>query len=289
MTYKGIVHQEFLYFVPQDRSVRVPQYTAIQNITSGYYNIYSYAYIINSLLNDTIANCWKNFLAKVTDAEETLPSTDVYYPFFQYDPTTSEIILNVPQNQFYGNIDNVSLYCNTAMYNLLNSFEFIKESITDPNGANYKFNIYAINSTNVIELDTNYIQLYQEYSSITSFSVVNSIVFVSPDLFISPTVTESAKQFGQQTTTINTSGQVNTLNVITDIDISGLNKDVYPSISYIPQGEYRLIDMLSEQPLTNFRIEIYYKDIYQNLHRLYLNSGQDASIKLMFRRKTFNQ
>ena len=292
MSYKGVVHQEYLFFIPQDRSIQEPPFVsgAPQNITSGYYNVFSYAYIINSLFNTTLNDCWKNFLQKLTDAEIDLPAPNVLNtPFYNYDPTSSEIILNVPQSNFYAEDgDCVQLFCNTPMYNLMNSFEFLKVSTNDPNGCNYQFNIYPINTTNIIELDTNYIQLYQEYSSISSFGVVSSIVFVSPDLFISPTIIERNKQFGEMTTSINTNGMMNTLNIITDIDISGLNKDIYPSMSYIPQGEYRLIDLLSSDTLSNFRIDIYYKDIYQNYHQLYLNSGQDSSIKLMFRRKSFN-
>ncbi len=59
-------------------------------------------------------------------------------------------------------------------------------------------------------------------------------------------------------------------------------------VIYNPNAEYRLIDMNSYMNLNRVDIIVYWKDKFGNIHPFELKPGNDARVKIMFRRKDFN-
>jgi hypothetical protein len=49
---------------------------------------------------------------------------------------------------------------------------------------------------------------------------------------------------------------------------------------------YRLIDLSGHQAQNTMQISVFWSDVYNNLHPLNLCSGGNASIKMMFRKKS---
>ena len=75
---------------------------------------------------------------------------------------------------------------------------------------------------------------------------------------------------------------------MTDFQISvSKDNDYRDNITYVNQGEYRLIDMCSTFNLNKIDLIVWWRDIYGVLHEFYLNPGCNANVKLMFRRKHF--
>ena len=66
------------------------------------------------------------------------------------------------------------------------------------------------------------------------------------------------------------------------------NNNYRNSIDYIPSAEYCFVDMYGNSPLSTIDISVYWKDRGGNLHPLLLTPGCNANIKLLFRRKDFN-
>ena len=61
-----------------------------------------------------------------------------------------------------------------------------------------------------------------------------------------------------------------------------------PNIFFEPTGEYILADLYSDIPIYGLQFEIFWKDSFGNLNPLLLSLGSSASMKLLFRKKSFN-
>ena len=90
----------------------------------------------------------------------------------------------------------------------------------------------------------NFIQVFSEVSSIDAWNPVNSIVFTSNTLPIVPSQTSPAKLYNSNTNGLTSSGLANITNILSDFEIPVSATNQYISeMSYVPQGEYKLIDM----------------------------------------------
>lgn len=291
MKYLTYEYQQYLEYIPQDKSISPPASVASQKLDDGYYFCYSYAFVINTMINGCLLACWNGLKALVEAGNSTMPSPNNFAPTMQYDPTSGEIILMADQAQFdsAGLTNPVKLYMNTPMYNMFSSFEFTKYGYGSSiiNGKNFMVNIYNSNGTNVLQLDSyNAIQCFQEYSSTTTWSPVQSIVFASPSLPLAPTMIAQPKVFGKQTSMSN-SAPMTTQNIITDmeVDVSSNAKSWLPSVNYTP-FTYRLVDLFSHNSISDITIECYWKDSYNNLYIMTLPSGCNANLKILFRKKS---
>ena len=87
-------------------------------------------------------------------------------------------------------------------------------------------------------------------------------------------------------TSLTSSGNNNNISsIITDFQSDG-GYGFSGILSYLPQAEYRMIDLNnSASKLNNIDITVYWKDNYANLHQMYLMSGCKCDIKILFRKK----
>jgi len=134
------------------------------------------------------------------------------------------------------------------------------------------------------------IQIYQDHQTASLMNPVQSIVFTSTLL---PVVMENVGQplilNGTAPTQQSVGSTANIFPIVTDfiVPFSATNQYV-PDISYVPSGEYRLVDLYGESPTSQIDVQVYWKDQYGLLHPFYLGSGCSGSLKVMFRRKDFN-
>jgi hypothetical protein len=131
--------------------------------------------------------------------------------------------------------------------------------------------------------------LEQPYSSAPLWSCVKQLIFttalmpVNNELVGLPGVINS-------NTALDTDVQNNNFSpVITDLEVPLITGDeIKPSVSYSPNGEYRLIDLMSNTPINSIEISVFWKDQYGVLHPFVLEPGCFTSLKILFRRKIFN-
>ena len=130
-----------------------------------------------------------------------------------------------------------------------------------------------------------YLKLNQEYSTISNWSPLSSIVFTSNTLPINPTQLSAPIIYnnGLLVSAIENNAFAS---IITDLVSDELC--YRPNLLYNPPGEYRLIDLRGNQPLNNIDIQVYWKDKYGKLNQFLLYSGGSCTIKLLFRKKKFN-
>lgn len=279
-----VVKQYYLEFSPQDLSAPTPAQPLVQQDTStSYYYVNSYSYFVN-MLNGLLSSAFEDFAGLAS-----LPTT--HAPFFQYDTSSGEIIANADVQGYDTNSssDFIEIYFNTALYNLLSSFEYKFYGYSAPDGKNYRLNVRNDNNSNILEISDTYsvYQCYQEYPSIATWSPVSRIIFTSPNLPMNPSIVSPPKIFNSIQGMNNVTTQTTTMNVITDMEVNVSNgKEIYPSVLYLPY-HYRLIDLTTRAQLNEFTIQVYWSDIYGTLRPFLLPSGCSCDMKLLFIRKSF--
>lgn len=180
-------------------------------------------------------------------------------------------------------VDNIkiNLYFNRELQSLFNNLEYERfETATLGRYYRVRFSYYY----NTVKLHSNkdYILNKQEFSTSSNISPVSSIVFTSSTLpcvfnqLSNPSIYENGVKSDN-------SSNSNFFPIITDIQV---NEQFYKSnVLYVPNAQYRYIDLISNAPINNIDIQCYWRDKSGNFHPLYLYSGMSASLKLLFEKK----
>ena len=293
--------QTFITWFPQNQNIPPPiPPTTQQDLTSEFYYCYNYAWFCQTL-NAGLTAAFNNLTAAVIAAGGTMPT--VAYPFFTFDETTKRLTLNADISAYdqAALLNPIRIFCNAPCYNLLSELPFLRYGYDNiVNGKNFEFIIRSdtFNSTNTIVVPPNILPIIPSYvalrveadgSNIASWNPVASLVFTTSFLPVLPTNVSPPKIFAS------TSGFVQSGNnnlqqpILTDFSVPfGPDNTYRPQSNYVPQSEFRLIDLYGSIPINNIFIELFWKDRYGGLHPLLMESVGAAMIKLLFRRKDFD-
>jgi len=279
--------EEAVVYVPSDHTVPVPSLVAggVQDVTSGYYNVYQYQDFVD-MVNSALDLAWR----------EAIVGTDVpeQAPFLEFNPETYACSINTPRQCEPGRSDPndyYDIYFNSRLFELFIGFP--ADYYSD---GQYKIKVRNRGESNVRKLTypgnvtIDYLQMYQEMSSVGMWNPVSAVVFATTSLPIHPTQTSAPRIYNDKTNSTGIGyGSPNIANILSDfaVPISATNQ-YRPEISYTPSAEYRLIDMFSNHNLTRIDLQVYWKDKYGNFHRFYLQPGCAAHIKILFRLKGWN-
>lgn len=250
-----------------------------QNITeSDFYYCYSYQYFLN-LLNKQIQN---------------LSMQAGLNLWFSFDRATGNLKINyskVSASPIITGSTVIHIVMNGAMKNLFELFPFIN---LNPSAYVGVFNepVYLIdhiyNNGEVIS-STTPTTIETDGCCFANWNPVSSVVFTSTTLPVIPSQQSTPVVFGSNANIGNSTSNNNIASVVTDFTVSiGPNSFYTPEIDYIPTAEYRLNDMMGKKELSNIDLQVWWKDKYGNLNPLLIPSGGKASIKVLFRKKTFN-
>jgi hypothetical protein len=288
LKYKTYESQEYLIYVPSDLTKSFPNPPIqFQDIENQYYFCYS-TQAFMQMVNNTLTTAFNSLNSLVVAGSDTLPTTNP--PWFDFDPIQQLPTLNSDILGYDNSLENpIEIYMNLPCYTLFNSFNVINYGYNVTNGKNVKFVISNNNGTNIFQLSNyNALQSYCEISPVPVWNPVSNIVFTSQLLPVAPSLTAVPKVYNGPSNLFNVGNNSNFEPIITDflIPITSVNR-YQPSITYSPSGEYRLIDLYGNQPLSAINLQVYFKDKFGGLHPIYLNSGCSASIKIMFRRKDY--
>lgn len=284
LQYGSDVFQSYLNYVPQNASAPVPSSVSSQDLSTDYYFIQSYSYLVN-LMNDTLKACFEG-LQGIEGIE--LPN-GCTAPFILFDPSSNECVLNCDSNYEKSNTTPINLYCNHAMYNLLSGFEYTHYA-NNTDGMNHKLNVYNNFYTNQVELNNiTYYQAYEQYSSCNTWNPVKSILITTNNLPIYPQIINDTVQFNTMRNNFGNNSNA-TMNVLSEFSVAVDEANSYlPAIDYSTgiTNTYRLIDLFGHGNVSNIKMNVYWQDYYGNVYTLYLANGQAADLTLIFRRKSF--
>lgn len=282
--------QRYINWIPQNKNLPVPippnqTVSGFQETNTEYYYCYQFQFFIE-LINLALGQATADIIA-------TVPT--LLQPVLTWDVTTSKAILQAQASNYnQSNVARVKIYFNPPLFALFNSFPSFNfgtgSSVTL--GRNYQMLIADYQGVNTILLPTNPIapvvaqvwtQMFQEFSTIDTWTPISSIVFTSNTVPIISNQLSAPLIFNNGKTSVGIGNNANFAQIITDFQT---NQQVFkPNILYTPTAEYRRIDMTGNQPLTNIDINVYWRDKLGSLVPFRLASGSTASIKFLFEKK----
>ena len=287
--------QEYLIWEPQNKNAQVP---IPPNATSNkfqentnYYYVYQFQYFL-SIVNTALGSALTSLIANTGGALS--PIALALQPVLTWDVTSQKAILQA-QTAFYDkeNVAKIKIYMNPPLFALFNSFPSLNFGTKNVSlGRNYQLVIANFGGVNTIELPTNpvppavasvWTQMFQEFSTIDTWSPVASIVFTSNTIPIISNQLSAPLVFNDGQSSSGIGNNANFAQVITDM---ATNQQVFkPNVLYNPTAEYRRIDMTGNTPLNNIDINVYWRDKLGQLIPFTLASGASASVKFLFERK----
>ena len=290
------IYTQNIVFVPENRTIAIPRPpVGVQDTSSEYYYLHSYKSFVN-MINTTLRSLYSSlplvighYSPPYVEWDNASCTATLYADTYYFD-------LNGNMNAFTGSGGRdrkFEIYFNSRLYQLFSTLPATYTSATGD--LNYRLDIFgdASNTTKLPLNDTNggsmyNIALSQEISTIAVWSPIESIVFTSTSLPIHPSLSSIPRVLTSGNTSVMGSGQPNLLNILTDFQVAVSGSNQYrPEISYVPQGEYRLVDMYTNSNLSRIDLQVYWRDKAGELHRILLYPGCSASVKLLFRHKGF--
>jgi hypothetical protein len=294
VSYGGTDYPLNLTYYTENINYSVPiQNSPIQIITP-YYYIYHFQVLIN-MINIALASCHANFFSSLTTF---LP------PYFTLDPITNLLNLIVDQNYtgtLTGSVTSQPfIFMNEALYNYLFSFPTYFLGNNQINGKEYIFNLNNVSPhgtvTPPIKVYTKnnqiynynygtltppspqpvYYQITQEYSIFQYWCSLRRIVITCGNIPINQEYVSILRDPGSNAS----------FPILTDfIPPLDQNFDSRSIAYYVPPGQYRLIDMNSNDSLQHIDMRILWVDTNDNVYPLELPIFQKASVKLAFFKK----
>ena len=288
--------QVFINWIPQNKDIPTPPApistsTGFQPTNTEFYYCYNFQYFID-LINNTFDSAL--LLLKADTGGAGSPINTAQQPIMTWDTTRSSGILNAPVN-FYESVINptatpkINIFFNKPLFALFNSFNNNDFGVSVTAGKNHQIIVDNVLGTQSIQFPYGpaptlaYSQVFQETSTIDTWTPVSSIVFTSNTIPIVSNQLSAPLIFNDGQVVEGNGNNSNFAQIITDLET---NQQVYkPQLLYNPTAEFRRIDMTGNRPLTNIDIEVYWRDKLGGLNPLSLESGGSATIKFLFEKK----
>ena len=168
---------------------------------------------------------------------------------------------------------------------MFNSFPYeISNNFGD--GRNFKLQVDVLGDSTVFPAvldgtDVSLIQVFQEYSTVSSWNPVMSLAVMSNTLGIVQNIESKPTIFLNGNIVYGSGNNSVSSNLITDF----VADDYRPNIIYVPSAEYRRIELVGSEPLSNLDLSIYWKTREGEFVPFLLPSGGSCSIKIMFEKK----
>jgi hypothetical protein len=230
-------------------------------------------------------------------------ATWAHLPYFEWNSVEGKIVYNQPlSNPVVPDVPaNAKWFIsvNQPLFSLLNTFRFKFFAQNAGNGGIYPEDIECryLLDTNILfdgtaQSSGEFVSYTQQISSVQTWSPIVSFVFASTILPIENQITGQPQNLNTVNPSLSDSiiAQSNQQKILTDF-ITPLTSGVEQTnqiIYYIPQGEYRLVDLIGNTSLQQLSLEVYWKDKLSVLHPLTLDAGSSSDLLCMLRRKTYN-
>jgi hypothetical protein len=296
--------QVFVEWIPQDTNAIVPSAPNVtsdkqQDNSTGYYNCYSYSYWTSLV--------YKAFYLAFDDLDTHFAGDPEWIaqfpPIINWDTTNGQGVMYAEVaaynfNPLYPLIPNpylnpVKIYMNAPLYSLYGSLParvLGYEGVTG--GKNFQIEVVDIGGTNYQPITIpntspaqtyDAIVMYQEYSTVSNWTPIVAMVFVSNTLPITPNQVSTPLVFNENSQVVFGGNNSNTANIVTDL-VS--NNGLYKSfLVYEPAAQYRMITLNGNRPLFNLDLQVFWRDRFGGLHPVRIPSGGSVTMKIAFLKK----
>ena len=287
----------------------------IRNTTTNYYWVQNIEQWI-MMINDALGKAWLDVVTQVNVAvPATIPGANAgsdQPPYLSWDTANNKATYWAPQsiadqgrywNPYTTAISPAKQNCwfNAPLHVLFSSFEYAFQGYVPPQSFLLRVydrgNIGTSAQTNVFPLATApnayppfiALAMEQAFSTGPTMTPITSIIFTTSLLPVLPSLLGVPQLFSGSNSGVGTLDNNNIINTVTDLEVNLVRGDEYlPNVIYEPTAEYRLLDLQSNAPLTSIQISVVWKDIFGQLHDFYLQNGCGATLKVLFRKKAYN-
>jgi hypothetical protein len=226
-------------------------------------------------------------------------------PTVSWNLSNATVLVQADNNAFnqvvLANKKPIYLYFNQALSTLFDTMPYVYPNVP-PESPLYSYinfqtsfgaGLYIVSTydkTGTVTKNYTAIQQYQQNTTAGLLNPIQSIVFSSTLL---PVQMENVGLplilNGTSSSNIVVGSSANVFPIVTDFQVPVNATSAYLSdISYVPSGEYRLVDLYGESPANQIDIQIFWKDQYGLIHPFYVGSGCSGNLKIMFRKKNYN-
>jgi hypothetical protein len=264
--------------------------------SSTYYFIYNINDWVD-MVNDAFKILTLDIIQKFQDAGKPVSFKK---PFITYDISSGLFTIHSDNSMDVigsSGVYDLKIAFNSRLYNIL-PFSAKLERLP-PLGAPFPDTTYILNLFNKSDANVSvvysssdkaerYIILQTEFSPLPLLNPIRNIYFTTNTLPIQPTLASPPKVIGDTNiATGSVSGDI--LNIITDYSLAVSASNNYNGeIIYQPAGELRLIELNSVPYLNRVDISAFWEDRRGQSYPIYLPSGANANLKLLFRHKKYN-
>ncbi len=271
ITNGGTDYVQNLIYSPDNVLPSPIQNQSTQVITE-YYFIYTYGNMINSMNN----GLQSAFVAAGS------PGGGIA-PFILFDSVVQSLNL-VVSNAFI--VSGAQIFWNEWFNNFFDSVRDKFYGYNRPNGKDFIVNITPYpGQTNKFIVPSDPTGLYfifkNEYNVINYWNSLRKIVIASSTL---PIVSENVPAYNPDGSQSDVAASFPILtDFVPNLEYSGQSRSI---AYYTPTSQYRLVDMLSDNPLYRVDLRLYWQDKSGNLYPITISVQQQASIKIAFLRKS---
>lgn len=256
----------------------IPTSGTYANPEDGYYYCNSYTYfmgLVNQAFNSAFADL---------SGQTSLPVGAVA-PYYTYDGKSKLFTLVAPASVYDVNkvATPINIFMNNDLWNLFGAVS--SQIFLNPSQIGNDRQILMASDVANVDSSGN-IQFLQEYVSICQWCAMKSIVITTNTI---PIVSEGIPAVNTNYTPANSQvGSSAYLPIISSYDClitSAGYEDFQSLIQFSPSGPYKLIDLIGNNPLSNFDVQVYWQDTYGGLHQLYLMPFESCTMTFVFIRK----
>lgn len=278
----------------------------IQDSTTNYYWVQNLNQWIQ-MVNKTLSDAWGEVVFDASGSLSPLTGGKEIPPYLVWDDTTNVASLYARidlfnQGAFWNPYTTAvspapaNIWFNAPLRILFSSFEYTFQGYAPPESFllrvyNRKDNVDASGATigGIQNPPWDALVMEQAFSTGPTMCPITSIVFTTSLLPVLPSLLGVPQLFSQNAGVIGNQDNNNIINTVTDLEVNLSRGDEYlPNVIYEPTAEYRLLDLQSNAPLTSIQISVVWKDIFGQVHDFYIQNGCGATLKVMFRKKVYN-
>lgn len=288
------------------------QALSLTDVTSQYYWIYTFSGFMN-MINKALTNAFWGLNGYSYNNNQPSPpllhmssgatATTYQPPSISWNSSNGTAVFTADNSAFAisNTYQPIYLYLNQPLSTLLDGMPYVYPNVspssnlysyvnfkTSAGAGLYVVSSYASNGTVTPQYTA--IQQYQQISTSGLFNPVSAIVFSSTLLPVNmENVGLPLILNGTSPNSIQVGSSANVFPIVTDFQVPVNATSSYTGdITYVPNGEYRLVDLYGTSPANQIDIQIFWKDQYGLIHPFYVGSGCSGNLKIMFRKKDYN-
>ena len=286
LQYKTFEFQQYVTWVPQYLNQTVNPPLTQQDMRNQYYHSNSFSHVI-TCFNKALTDAFTGLVALSSEL------ASVTAPYIIFDPTGKEMIISASEAYDIKTAeDPVYIYVNSPLHTLLNGFRWDSFSFGGSSaGKDYRLVIYNdYNFNKIVDADDNVtIQAYEETSSVVNFNPVASIS-VTCDLPIHESIVNDPFSYGTNSRLTFNSTNLRS-SQLTDFTVALDDNTIsyFPRVDLVSTNRYRLIDMFGHNNIQQINIACHWTDLYGNQYPVLLAPYESSTMKLLFRKKIFNE